>query len=557
MQESALAKVAVLIASEDPYGAWHMEAIRKIGLLCDVVKPQDLTQIARYSTLILLGEDALGSDHVRLITDWSKNRGSIVAVAGTWGLDELLGVTPIDEPLNDDRVIAAEEPLIWPKGALNARFFGGRVVKPSGAEVLLHTESGQAAATRKDRAFFFAPHLGQTAALMAMGSAVESDGVGPPDTSAFLADGVPRAEDGSRLSFLLDRRAGQTDGAPAFLDPYLDTLRGVLARLVFSATESTGRSAVTFWPWPDNSPAAAACTVECSALSADGISHSYGALAQTGMPATWLIPTPGMAAEVYRSILRWDHSVGLLARHEQDSTTEKLRVQYLTISRASGSKQMVAHRSADGRWKGRSQAYRASEEVGNLLSLNKGGRQPGTSGFLFGTSHPFSPLPDSTGKSEVLELPYAIFQPGQQCPVHNFPALIHQASAAGGCLHFSFDTTLLQDTAATQNLMALLTLIRKAGMRQMTPDAVYHFEIGRRKLRSSWHGAVLGLIAERPLEGFTVLVQGAQHQADIAGRRRAPEPTTRFGHTFTPFVLDLEQKSQAQLKFRLERNQAA
>jgi len=302
MSSFKFASVALAMADKDPYASWFEEALNQAGVVHQVVNPSRFEGLRGVHVLLLCGNGSLDPHDITAVENFHKAGGAVVCCGSTWGLDELLGVSLTGEGRISRGTIVAPEQAdrIWPFGAEWARFFGGIRVRETHSALVLQTESGDAAVTRANRAFFVAPHLGQTMALMLMGRSVENDAIGPDDGTCYLEDGVLRAEDGTNLLFDKDR-VNTSDGAPFFGHPHVDTLREIWVRSILEAVEQTGTRALVFWQWPHNAPCTATFSVECEDFDPDRAQKLYERLAMYGMPAAWLVAVPGYPADVYRN----------------------------------------------------------------------------------------------------------------------------------------------------------------------------------------------------------------------------------------------------------------
>ncbi len=550
MPDLRLASIALALAEGDPYARWYKEALDHAGVVYEALSPSRLDGLGRFSTLLLCGYgrlDANGKDAVSRMLDLG---GSVVCSGGTWDVGpDLLGVSDAGHGRYSRATLLGplEATRYWPIGAERAVFVGGVRVKEAGGQVLLRTSDGDPALVKRQRAFHFAPHLGQSMALILMGHSVENDGIGPGDGTAYLEDGVLRAEDGANLSFA-DDRAVVTGGA-FFAWPHVDTLRDVWVRTILAAVEETRRRALIFWHWPYHADATAAFSVECGALDPERTVQLHNRLSMYGMPAAWLVPSPGFAGEVYRAMRRWEEEPGLLLHQDDPCSEEQMKVQHLTLGRAASKPHMTCVRPDDGRWHGLDRFYEAAEAAGARMSLSKGGRQPGTSGFLFGSCHPFFPWLSADRQSAVAELPYAMFQPGLVTPRSAYVPLIEQVKAHGGCLHVAVDDRYLSPCDGAVRLQELLMAIRQARLSHVAPDVAYAYERARRKMRLRVGPGTLTLVADADVEGMSLLVTGEPVSARAAGRRLASPQVLRYGAPMTAFTFDLEQKAQLEILF--------
>lgn len=546
-----LHKVALLLAEDDPYSAWYAEAMVQSGLVHEKVGYGVLDHLDAQRTLALCGHGTLTDKQKENLKGWVSLGGSLVCSGGTWGLEELLGLQPCDEPRYSRQTVKpALSDRLWPEKTPFCRSLGGQPVKDGAAQVIARCSSGNPAVTRHGRTWFLAPHLGQTLALMCMGRSVEGDAIGPGDGSALLEDGIFRAEDGSHLSFADDRH--QAAAGPSFFAfAHADILAEVWVRCLVEAVERTGSAPMLLWHWPNNLDAVASCTIDCDDLQPELAQKINNQLAKFGIRASWLVQTPGYAQDVYKGLRNFGQHVGLLFGGQNDTFTEdQLKVQQLTIGRAAGLSSTACVRPGDGRWEGLARFYEMAEAAGSKISVSKGGRQAGTSGFLFGTSRPFQPHRKDGRAYRALELPYSIFCPGDGTCDSSTPIIVDEVIRRNGCLHFAYATSWASRPGFEKSSQNLHMLMRQSRLTTMSPEDIAAYESGRRSVRVGL--GALGsatLVAEQAVTGLTVLVgaQGIEGRT-IKGKLEC-RSVVRYGTRFSVFVMDLEHRAQQMLKF--------
>jgi hypothetical protein len=552
------AQIGLYIAPEDRYGAYFVEALLHLGLTFRTLGGINSDELYDLDVLVLCGYGELSETQIEKVSDLTARGGCVVCCGSPWGLNGMLGLdaegvhlsNAVAKPLRADR--------LWPADVAHVRFFGGVLAAPKRCETVAATESGKAAVCRhkvgRGAAWFVGPHVAQTMALMQMGRSVETDAIGPSDGSALLDDGDLRAEDGTNLSFESDRGLADGCATPYFAYPHADVVRELLVRSILEAVDHTGKSTVVIWQWPNMAPAGAMMTLDCEDFAPEHVYRTYQLLSLHGCQAAWLIGRPGYALAVYRSFRAWEHEVGCLfaadGRHAW--TGDRLKLQHLALTRAASVKTAVASRPQGGRWQGWDAFYSMCETSGARVSVSKGGRQPGTAGFLFGTCHPFFPRRSSVSDHLVAEVPYTVYMPGLVTPDPVCDAVFATTVARSGCFHMACRPESISNLDANASLRRLLSLCRQNRVRFQAPEQLWRFEKARRSLRrmatTTGEDSQLLLIPDAPMEGLTVMLSGPAVGIEIKSRAANVRQIECYGTRFSTVQVDVEQKQHLELR---------
>lgn len=559
VQQQAWAKIGLFLAAGDGYAPYYREALEHFGLQFECL-PDVPQHLYEWHVLALSGYGELKhTDRARLL-EWVEQGGSLIVSGSDWGLRTSLG---LGEPrhASNEVLVASPSERMWPDGAADCRFLGG-VVFPEAKGAPISIRGGAAACARirvgKGRVFVVGPHVGQTWAQMTLGRSVEIDGIGPSDGSARLDDGILRAEDGSVLDFELDRTTAP-DGSRLFGTPYADIVREIWFRAVLEGLEATNTQGIIAWHWPHGSPGTFMVTLDCESFETEPIQRMQRMLSMYGGTAAWIVSQPGYSLDVYRKLRSWEHEIGVLYSTEEGLwLDDRLKMQHVALARSATIPHLTASRPADGRWQGWKAFYEMCEAGGIRLSVSKGGRQPGTSGFLFGTSHPFFPLKRDGSPYFVAEMAYSITMPGRITPDKACDILVAEALARGGCLHICARPEATLDSVAADSLRRVLALCRQSRMACIRPEELYRFEKGRRQLRIVPRGNTIHLSSlEHELEGLTLLVSGDPEHLGVRGKASKAKTVERYGMRFRSIELNLEPKQLVEIDLEGEQSQAA
>jgi hypothetical protein len=550
---SAITRIGLFLGPEDAYAPFYAEALERFGVLHQRLERLDADVLVDLDVVLLAGRGSLSEPTKAALARWVRAGGVLVASGGLWGLESMLRVRASGLDFSRSTIVGSASP-IWPPSARDAVFFGGPQVESESP--LLTTPEGhvvaEAASVGKGAAALFAPNVGATMALMQLGRSVEIDAIGPTDGSAHLIDGRLRAEDGIALDYDRDR-VGESFG-----EPYADSVKEAWLRLILALAAKLAKPIVMTWPWPRGAEGAALVTFECQSPDAGHLAETLRHVRGLGTLATWLVAPPGFPPDVYRELRRGAHEIGLLfdAEPPHGWTEEKMKLQHLALSRNAGQTNTSSVRAKDGAWHGLASLYAMAEAAGPRVSLAKGGRQPGTSGFGFGTCHPFFPA-GSQGDRAVIEVPYLAYAPGAVGSITGMVEAMRACAARHGCAQVAFPIDLADDPLGLEGLTRFVAVARDLEFLLTTPERLYQFERGRRKLRirslARDDAPAITLIAPHELEGLTLMVSGARPEAVVAGRPLVGRPTRRFGVDWAAFDLDLGSKTPLELQVRSNR----
>lgn len=553
---TTFAQIAIHLAPNDPYAPYVREVIEHAGLVASFTS-EPLEDLLTHDVLVLVGRgEMVGTDRER-IESWVMRGGQLVCVGSTWGFEKLLGVLPF-ENLSCSRATThpVPESPIWPNEARPAPVFGGTFAAATDCEVWARLDHEFVGASRQQclrgYAYFLAPHVGQTVAMMQLGRAVAVDGIGPCDGSAELADGQLLAEDGAILDYELDRHPSEDGKHRVFGQPHADVLKELLLSMIFRAADATAKAAALTWYWPENQEGAAVISVDCEEWNPDNVFRLKQVMDVSNVPAAWFVAAPGYALDVYRMIRRWDDEVGVLYEPTDVNgwMPERLRSQYLLLHRTSGVSKIVSVRTARTRWEGYTDFYAMSDQAGTRVSMSKGGRQPGTQGYLFGTCHLFHPLRRDGTPMFTAEIPNAIYCPGVVIPVNGMHTVVRNAALRNGCVSLTIPSTFGDYENANIALKQMFLLAQQYRLKWMLPWQIQHFERGRRSMRSALVGPqTWELVGDVPMEGLTVMVTGTNRELQFEGKRALTRTVRRFGMEFTVATLNLGAREQIHVTF--------
>lgn len=554
-----------MLAANDRYAVYYAEAFDHCGVPYANIEKLDEDSLREHDVLVFAGQGEIAEDMAKALAQWVAKGGSAIFTGSAWGLASLIGVRPQSVHLSTGMIMGLGDSRLWPEHCHPVRFFGAERHAKAEAETYADLEGGVGICKRvvgKGGVWFVAPHIGQSIALMMLGRSVETDGIGPADGTVRLDDGILRAEDGTNLSFDLDRSTIEGCPTPFFSRAHADALREMLIRTTVDAMEATGKLFWMTWHWPDDAPAIAMLTIDCPKADVDQFAVSSKMLANVGGRPAWLVGHPGFPIEAYRAMHNSLQEVGVLYEGEGDVgwSPERVRMHHVATSRGSAFKRVDAIRCVDGRWEGYLHPYEIAERANSRLSIAKGGRQKGDAGFLFGSCHPIQPRRRNGEPILTYELPYTMFVPTFPEPAAE--AILAETILRGGCFHIAADLQSLADHRLEASLKRLILLARQAHLKFLLPSEVAHHLDQRRSLRIHpiREAEVPGLTLTSPQEmrRLTVLLGNAGDVwLESNGNRAKSMMAKRYGAAMWSTTLNLEGKRTSTLVLHEEADSRA
>lgn len=556
MQSMRWAKVGLYLAKNDAYALYYREALEHAGIPFITLDTLTHDEVDGLDVILLCGYGQVTNIQRSALGQWLQKRVSLVASGSSWGLEPLFGLEGSPKKISNGVLSQPESDRLWPDGAKQIRFHGGEFwASVRGTNVIPYGNltAANRVQTEKGVLLFLAPHVGQTMCQMQMGRSVEADGISPSDGSAHLDDQILRAEDGIALSFENDRATADGASHPHFAFAHADHLREVWIRAVVEAIEATGACGFMTWYWPKNARAVAALSIDCEEFNYEHVHRTHTMLTMFGCQPAWVVATPGYTLDVYRTMRSWGHEISLLFTGEEGGNwhEERLKIQHLALGRAAGTSSFTSSRPVDGQWKNWRHYYEMCDTAGVKLSISKGGRQPGTTGFAFGTCHPFFPVRKDGTQNVCAELPYQIYLPGEITCDAAIDAMIEETCAAHGCLHAAIQSHSVENETVSASLRRFLAVAKQEKMVFYRPDEIYAFERARRNLRVWPHfqadHASIQIIPDADIQGLTLMFIGERPQISMRGKETDATPTQRFGTRVWTLDLNMDGKTSTDL----------
>lgn len=528
-------KIALVLAEGDPFAGWYEEAAAQSGLFVEVHSSSRLEDALGCRVICLCGVQEASIIHRSALVRHAAGGGAVVISGSSWALDTELGLVDEGRPdFGRGQLAALARGTILPEGASQCLFFGGARRSESLAKALARGGHGECLASSHQQFFWFAPHVGRTLGMMAMGRAVEGDALSPGDGTCSFEDGAATAEKGTHLR-LDEDRTGSYFGAP-----WADWIREAWTRMVFLACQVAGQAPILASGAPMGYQAIACLSAEADPLHTDASRSFLKTLGKYGLRAGWLSSGSGLPGDLVRSLKNHDHSFGLLfAGHGESFCDDQLRIQMIQAGRPVGSSMFACSRPLEGGWQGWDAYYDMMERIGAKASLSKGGRQEGTTGFLFGTCHPFFARKRDGARRRVLELPYTALLP--TAGEASLGVLAAEASRSGGVFHVAVDLSDDRVEVVDRAVMSLNMAVRQNRLLVLTPDQAVAYVLAVRSLRAASRGTGLTLVSEAFCPGLTILAPPDCTLAPGTGWQEVRR-VKRFGADFSAWTADAQPK---------------
>lgn len=546
------ASIAVYLAPDDPYAFEYCEILAYGGFPIVQVDDFKAGELAPHNVLLLCGRGELTAAQRKILADWISNTGGSVVVSGsTWGLEYLLSLTV--NPPTRQRCWAKPvdtNDRLWPKGAPDVHALLPLNLGLNGATAAVVDELGQPLVTRNRVGILVGCHLGALQKIYTLGRAVESEAVPAWDGTGGDLAGLPQAIDGTALSFETDR--DQPEGAPVpyFARPHVDVWREIYLRSVVEAVEKAKAMVAIPWYWPQGADSCAAISVDCDDLDLESLLILVSSLQRYSMPATWMVPVPGLPLDAYRALRKLGHEIGLLFRG-QDHTfnVDNIRVQQQQIARGSGSN-VISTRNHGSYWHRHRLFYEMISASGLGYSVAKGGTSAGSAGFPFGTCHPFLAYPASLRRMAVFEMPYVLHQLGDENSDRLLDAIFETVANMGGLMHVAQRTSQASCERRETATQEFFIRVRQHKMLLVNLDDINKFMQARRTLKQRYLSNKLILTNDNEVKGLAIMVNDVELAADSENGTMSGTVVERYGVKWKQFVIDMERKDNFDLSFR-------
>lgn len=508
-----------------------------------------------------------------LCTAYCEAGNALLAIGGTYGLTETLGVSASGtikegwagwegEPSSPARQLRGSfhffEAVIAEAVRGDVQTYGCLI--PRGEE----TGSKPAATFRRPGrgcAALLAVDLMHTFCRIQQGVPVLRDGHPAPDGTAAIDDGIFKTDDACVLDWIQDRDAVEEDGAPFFLHPVVDEWRIVFARMMHRLLQETNALYAQRWYWPAGLPAIGHISHDTDGNSPEHARRLLERLKEADVRSTWCIIMPGYDAGLNAAIAADGHEPALHYNAlgteiaESDWSEAHFRHQLDMLQRQFPEHEIVSNKNHYLRWEGDVQFYRWCERAGIRMEMSFGGTKQGNKGFTAGTCHPYRPVGVAAERNRLLDtvsLPVLTWDPPVKlrCTGREAEALLDRAIDVNGVAHYLFHPQKLigDGDEVGAMLVELANLGRARGIEWWTSERIRQWLQDRDQAEAElerdgdgWRAVVTSGVA---VAGLTLLLPERlaacrSVEAENGARIGALRPIERFGCPFAELQLDV------------------
>lgn len=516
------------------YPNYVFEILAHAGVFHTKVAPAELeAKLGELRVLVTVGEGDFSEPLRTKLAAWVNGGGAWLCVAGTCGMEQLLGVERLSSTYKNwgGGVRSLGEGYLEPEKVdhpmlahLNRplHYFGGVAVAAKGAHVLADAldahgrPAGEPALLEREvgkgRVVLIAPDLTGTVVYVQQGrGGVTRDGVPAPDGTSPVNDSVLKSDDGAVLDWIFDREpVPGADGLSMFMQPVADLWREMLLRGIFYLAKRQATPLPVLWYWPRRLPAVGHLSHDTDGNDPKLAQRLLDTLAAGEVKSTWCVILPGYDAPLMATIKSAGHE---FATHFDAMTDghpwgeQHFDHQVHELIKLFGGEQPVTNKNHYLRWEGDTDIWEWCAKRGIQLDQSKGASKTGEAGFNFGTCHPYLPVRFDGSTIDVLELPTPTQDLVVFAPEAIFEPLLAQAKKQHGVLHLLFHPAHFQNDAVAAAMAMSIRRGKQEGLEWWTGRQINAWERARRKARlKEFGGSKATLSADGELKDATVLV---------------------------------------------------
>lgn len=559
----------------DCYAGYAFEMLDYLGLAFDKYDTASWIREQPQGLTIVIGA-ADGNRWRTSCADYCRDGNSLLAIGGTFGLGETLGVA-VSGSIREGWVDWADSH--WAKELRGSfHFFGasvasiatdvcceGKLIRRGGTALTVpalttrHLDKGIAAWLNVD--------LMRTFVQIQQGISVVRDGLPAPDGSAGIDDELLKTDDAAVLDWKRDREALSEGEVPFYLHPIVDEWRILFMRILHDLLERSGTRYGQVWFWPNGQDGIGHISHDSDGNSSAHAERTLVRLKEAGIVSTWCILIPGYDRETSRRIVDAGHEIALHFNamgtdiEESDWRETHFRLQLAMLKEHIPGKPIVSNKNHYLRWEGDVQFYRWCERAGIVIEQSRGGTKQGNKGFLAGTCHPYRPI-DHAGEYNrlmyLISLPTLAWDPplAFRCTRGEAMALLNRALDVYGVAHFLFHPGLLdpegEADAVGEMLTALVQAGRDRGIEWWTSETIGNWLRDRRGIKVEALERLPGeqtlratVVSDVRLERVSLLLTASQEEGAIVQSANEAafvhdyRPVMRFGVPYMELIADL------------------
>ena len=530
--------------------------------------------------LVLAGDGMLEVEVCEHVTSIVRAGTALITIGGTWGLDDLLGVSghdsnsgsfigdldpshPVVQGLRSSLHVFGGVNLRATSGTAIARLFDATRTRSTGDAVVIHQVG-------KGVTVAIGPDIPASVLHIQLGRTIHEDGVPAPDGTAAIDEGILKTDDGVVLDWDLDRERSilveeiadcpgkhesYPDGdTPWFAQPIADELRALLLNTIHWAAAACGHALPALAAWPRKLSAVGLISHDSDGNLDAGARTTLDVLAKANINSTWChIWGPEYPSQydpsTFELIRNAGHEVALHYNSlDSDGGTwgrEHLATQAAFVRNEAGVSHFMSNKNHYLRWEGNVEFFHWLAEEGIQADQCKGPSKKGNVGYPHGSCQPWFPLDTETGEFiDVLEIPLQFQDLWLTTPAYMGRQTIAQAINHHGVAHFLFHQVHIHTKPeVAQALLDTVEIGREQGLEWWTCAQINDWERQRRAIKvvaSREDSGCMQIVITTPISipGATIAIP-LPVESDAAtitsqGKTLASTPTT---HANLPALL--------------------
>jgi hypothetical protein len=542
----------VLVAERDAIGSrYAREILAQAGMTFEERDPAYLEVGGKPALIVLAGDGRLDASSRPWLEGVVGDGTGLVVTGGTWGLDDLLGVTDRGDTPSWLTVRDPDHPVTRDLESSLHVSCGRDLVARDGLQLATGIVAHRVG---KGTTVAIGANIPASVLHIQQGREIHEDGLPAPDTTAPIDDGILKTDDGIVLDWERDRiRTGSATidpespglhpdfpagDTPWFGIPIADELRAILLNAIHWVAAETGTTLPFVAPWPRGLAAVGHISHDSDGNLDAGAHSTLDVLARGEVRSTWChIWGPNYPERYDRAtfgkILDAGHEFALhynaLANDGGTWGRDHLASQAAFVRNEAGVEGFHSNKNHYLRWEGKLEFYRWLLDEGIAVDESKGPSKKGNVGYPHGSGLPWFPFDAGADEAiDVLEIPLQFQDLWLTAPAHLHAHTIRQALKHHGIAHFLFHQIHIH--TKPQVVDALLETVRagrEAGLEWWTAREIDLWTRSRRHVRVVLDGESLRLTTPIALEGVTIVIP------DPAG------PDTWHGQAARSITLDL------------------
>jgi len=525
VNKDSLTMIDIVLAEHDGTSSRYLdEILAHAGLAWQRRTPASLANAnATPTVLVLAGDGTLDRNTRERIDQLVRSGTALVATGGTWGLDDLLGVTtrdavadgfigdldpshPVVQGLTSSLHVFHGVGLRATFGTAIASLFDpGRTRAVGDAVIVRKVGAGATVA--------IGPDIPASVLHIQLGRTIHEDGEPAPDGTAPIDERILKTDDGVVLDWEHDRERSILDGeladcpgkhenypkgdTPWFAQPVADELRALLANAIHWAAAASGHLMIpALAAWPRHLPAVGLISHDSDGNLDAGARTTLDVLAQANINSTWChIWGPNYPSQYDPSTFPLIRAAGHeLALHYNSLASDggswgraHLASQAAYVRNESGVEGFISNKNHYLRWEGKVEFFHWLAEEGIQADQCKGPSKKGNVGYPYGSTQPWFPLDTERGEFiDVLEIPLQFQDLWLTAPAYLAGHTVAQAARHHGVAHFLFHQVHIHTKPeVAQALLHTVDIGRQAGLEWWTSARINAWERQRRAIQLS------------------------------------------------------------------------